>query len=480
MLKLGAGRLSTTLPVQGRIRDLNIQQAGPGGVECLFTHEGATTDHHALTYANGILAAVDSDGISAAGGLPEGNININVIPQLEYEPMSPLFFDDTDGRRVLLSWAPSTGNIAGYNIYTTDTDGLNETLTDTITRRHIQKAFLKYPDTGTGLGRISTPETPVSSDIYGILNITITGEGAFTWTVGDESGTGEFTRGATVYLAAGIGIYFDDDPAEYDTGDEYELAAGPTNRWLSSELAPWFHRFGITAFNDDGSESSMTLTAIQEIVTQSDPVSVITETLVGTVLTIAFTLPTGAASVNLYSNFDEQLEEFLTHTTLTPVDNSPTSFTIDFGSQEGTFKYYLRPVTAAGVELQDFTLYEFAIPEPAEALGTPENLTGEPVGVLNWTVSWNYTYQSADALVDFSVLRNGVIVGTVTPDTIDVEGITESFTYTETAETEPAGELTITIQANSLTGTATSDPLTITTNASVTVTAPGAINGGAA
>lgn len=488
LLSLSNNLLGTQIPTQGRIRNLSITQSDPTGVSASYVHEGAGDDHQALMYVNGQLASIDVDEISVASGFAEGFVNVNLVPALNYQDHTSLFFDDNDGSRVLLTWPASTSEIAGYRIY--DYPAMTER--DTVTEHRAKGLNKALPTTGTGRGRVSSSPVFTETDVTGTLKLVIDGAGSYHFDFNGVAGASDtFSQGTTAYYE-GIPFVFEDDVELYETGDEYHSFVGVQTEWLSPELAPGEYQFAVTAYDTYGRESSPVVSQIYEIVTQADAVTP-SEAWDNTAktLTISFAIPTGAASVNLYTNFLEQEEAFTDYVFLEPIATTVgTSFVISFGAAEGTFLYYLRPVTDDGVELQDFTLYTVEIPTPAEQVSAPARLAVTAVGLLNWSATWAYYFEENDQLAQFTVHRIPA-AGVFTYDLADTVatipavaagfGYEEEFTFDQTAETEAAGVLKIQVVAHSTSGTvAYSEIVEITTQGAAVIGAPGQIIGGAA
>lgn len=527
-------------PIQGRIRNLNVMQTGPDEIQCTYDHEGFEEgEHHALVYVNGTLAAVDATGTVTCTGLSEGYQNVNVIAALEDSAPSEIYFDEQDGRRVLLRWAASQQDIAGYKVFETDIDGNNPVLVATIKTKISEAMNLAYPDTGTGLGRISAPSISLPDDAFGSVTITITGSGTATYTHDGVTTAFSFTKGSKAFIKYNVPLFFADELEEYVTGDTWTISTGIHPHWLSEDLAPGSYRYGVSDFDIVGNESDITLSQVYEVVEQAEPVvgEVLTWDDENNILMIDYALPTGASSVRLYSNYLQtegtiddyvQLEPTATGTGSTlDVDGNPvqgTGFVLHFGGYgygygfdtgssgygygyeendffdvfnipdtpvEGTFRYYLMPVTAADVELQDFSLRTMSVPPDANdfgfVLGTPEALTGEPRGIDNWHIDWRYYFEQGDGLTHFTVHRiadggsftyDGTDQVANIPASSTGYGFVADYSFTMTGETIPAGPLQIAVVAHSAQGRTISEAITVTTIGSIELDAPSNVQGG--
>lgn len=487
---IGELQSGTTLPLSGRIRNLNVYPAGPGGLESTYSHEGAVpSKHQAVLYVNGEFSAVDTDQVSGASGLDEGTQNIQIIPQLTTQQISRVRFDDEHGTRVLLAWDAITGaTIAGYNIYSYD--GSTYTLVDTVTLRELIGAQLEFPHTGTGAGRISIPATPLPDTLNDTLTLEITGEGEAEWTIGSDTGTLTFARGTIAALPYNIIVQFEDEADTYHTGDTWSFVAGIVSNWTSPDLTPGDYQYAVSAYDIAGNESAKVLSQNYEIQALPDAVSPVESwNDITKELTISWTVPAGAAGVAVYHNFLPQEGEFTDYVSeIRATQTGATSITIPFGTAEGTLLYYVRPYTASGIELPDFTLHTAEIPGEIGALGTPV-LTAEPNLVQQWNAAWTYPVQNNDALTHFTVHRvvHGAsfdydtdTVGTVTQaEPLPLFGYDVDFSFAMTGDTTPAGEIDIQVVAHGTGLTRFSNVVTITTYGSATITAPSSIAGGA-
>lgn len=479
-MKVGSIKTGTPVPVQGRIRNLNVYEAGPGGLEATYRHEGAIPgEHHTLLYVNGTFSAMDTDQVSGVSGLSEGSQNLHIIPQLSRDRIVPIRFDDEFGGRILLSWQPVYGDsIAGYRIYH------DSAVIATVTERALQQVHLASPDSGTGTGRISCPETPLPAPVNAALILTVTAPGQAEWSIGPESGSFDFSAGTTAILAYGIAILFEDMPDAYHVGDLWNLHAGIASRWISDDLLPGVYQFEVTAFDHAGTESPPATTQNYEIQPLPAPVVPVETWLDANTLNITWDTPPGAAGVALYHNYLPQEGVFSEYVSTVRA----TSATITF-EQPGEFMYYVRPYMASGIELPDYTLHNVDVPHNFGSLGTPEALAATASGVLGWRAAWEYEVQEDDALSEFTIHRvphgnafdydtdrAGIIPVTPMPGS----GYVLEFDFEMTTETIPAGPIDIQVVARGAGGIERrSDIVTVTTYPAATIPAPGFIIGGA-
>jgi len=484
---LGSAILGSEIPAEGLIRNLHIVQAGTDSVAAEYVHQGFVEgEHHALAYMDGSLAAIDSSGVAVVGGLATGAHNINLVPQIEYHTVPVTFFDEDDGRRVLLSWNPAAGDVASYRVYQVDLDGNNPVLLNEITIRSVASAFMKYPTTGSGMGRISVAPTPVPAGVNAALKIIISGTGAYTWELGAASGSGNFARGTVITVAHNIKVVFTDDAPEYVTGDEFELWCGPERRWTSQALAPGDYRYAVAAVGLDGYESAKALTQIYEIVELPDgaQTDVVWDNTAKT-LTISF-----SGTMRLYSNWYADEGYFDDYVSLMPQQTASGSFVISFGSAEGIFSYYLRSYDAENdVENPEFTLREITIPatDYGVILGTPINLQGSARGMMGWMAAFDYEILENDDVTRLDLYR--VQAGDeFTYDTSDrVATLTPSplrTRYEVTVDDSALDPGDIMIVAVAHAGPGDIDPktlsnvVTITISDTPSVSAPGGVAGG--
>lgn len=404
-MELGSVILGAEAPAEGLIRNLDVAQGGTSSLVASYTHQGfAEGEHHALGYMDGDLAGVDADGALVIGGVTPGEHNFNLMPQVEYLPASTVFFDEEDGRRVLLTWLPASGAVSLYRIYRVDLDGNNPVLAGEARRRCVTAANYMYPTTGSGMGRIVGAATPVPEGVNGALTLTITGPGEYAWALGTETGSGTFARGTVVTMAHNIKIFFYDDPAEYATDDEFVLWCGPERRWTSGPLVPGNYRYGISAVGVDGEESVLTLTPVYEVV-ELPQAQVLSTEWDGDTETLRIEV---SAPMRLYSNWYADEGWFDDYVSLLPQVVITDALDLDFAGAAGKFMYYLRPYDPVNdVENPDFTLRTVDVPAVSlgVTLGTPINAAGSARGVMKWAVTFDYELLEGDQVTRLDVYR---------------------------------------------------------------------------
>lgn len=492
MDKLGCLILGSETPAEGLIRNLNLMQSGASSAAATYVHQGATEELHAAAYLDGALAAVSQANVMQIGGLGVGAHNINVAAQVEAMGLSTLYFDEEDGRRIVLAWQPVAGEISGYNIYAVDLAGDNPVLVKEIRRRRVAEANLMYPSAGTGMGRISVAPVPVPEGVNGALEIEITGAGAYAWTLGAESGSGTFARGTVITAAHNIKVLFADDAPEYVDGDTFALWAGPETRWTSDELAAGNYRYAITALSAYLEESDLALTQVLEIAELPAEVTVTPLWNAGAqTLTLEVSGP-----CRFYTNWLADEGELTDYVSLMPQweadDGAP--LVLDFTGVTGTLKFYARGYDAVtGRENTNFSLMEVAIPaeDHGVIMGTPENLRARRIGNMGWELDLNYLGPDNDAVTRLDVYR---VTGgdpftfdaTDRVGTMPVNPLTHFYEFAMDDSARAPGPIDICVVAHAGDPTAGAVPGTVSEVVSVTLSAgvepdaPGGLVGGAA
>lgn len=469
-LAFGTSGVGTLVPLAGRVRDLRARAAHYADVALDWSAEanpGGTTDARVFAlYLDGRLVRTVAQGgplESAVTGLVGDSHDMTVVP-VPYGETPAARHYDLLGDRAVLDWEPATdaGVVAYAVLWDAGEGGDPETVLATTTRIECRRAAGIGPDTGTGMGRADLAgDYNGTAAINAAGTIEIDGAGVLSWALAGASGTVDFDSGETISLPLGVRVTMLDAPTAYEVGDVWNLSVGPSISFVSEALAPGVYRFAVAAQDAAGNQSDPSGAVVVAVATVPGPVTgvALTWDSEANALTATWTDPAALDTVEVYSNFDGTLDDFVDHVHETGAAASIAAGTeaVTFTFPEdaaGVLRFYLRPVLL-GIERPDLGMQTFNVPPLALdlglVLGAPFLLaaTAGPAGVV--VVTWAYGFRDGDDCSGFDVWIVSGAVDYTDPPTATVLATTgEGFpasAYTYTSGALSAGTYTVAVRA---------------------------------
>lgn len=428
----GNSSAGTGLPCSGKVRNLDVRQGALGTADIAYLHEVLNAELYSVgAYLDGEMAVKNPPDAREASvsALVEGVHTIEMFPNLSDDAWPPRH-GAPDGQRAYVTWDRSTDSTTrGYNLYWDEGDGgAADVLLATITEMEVEVLQYAKPNVGSGIGRLSAfgsfnHTDPINETL--VIEITDNVLGEFSWTVGALSGTGEFGVVAeTVTMPYGVAITFHDEASFYENGDEFHIAIGPANHFLTDELDPDTYQFTATALDaidpDDANESdplterSVVIPEVPDVITgyaadwMPNPPDEEWH--------IVIDADENRDGVRMYTNYDRNAQVFRDYVMednaadeVITADPQEFVFSPEPGV-EGTLLFYLRPYTG-DIERKEVILYRLNFPAtPAEKgilLGTPTNVTATPIADGKVRIEFDYQFQEGDDITVFQVAIQG-------------------------------------------------------------------------
>lgn len=404
----GSILFGSRLPVQGRVRNTDLQGQGLGTFSLDFVHEPAILDDESFffdVFANALPAA-EVDPVEGFLSDPMGTGNTQVAIEVRRLPETTRrFHADPLGRRSILVWSPvDDSDTRSYSIYWDAGTGTVSTASPLAVVSDIAADRVDRMATtdGTGSGRITVKGVYNGPAVNAVWAIEITGTGLFQYDAGDGL-NGEdiaFDDGSNYSLPDGLRIVFEDSSANYDDGDRFEFRVGPSTIYVTDELEPGDYLFKVAAVDAAGNEGTLSSAVSVRIDPAPEAPSGVSASWDADTrtITISWTDPEDVdlASIRIYANYHAQAEELLQYVyEIAPLDTvsegvETWSIVVPEGV-EGEWLFYVRAVDDEGKEDDNSNLIRLdALAVPVSPLPAPFELAAEPVAAGAILLTWLY------------------------------------------------------------------------------------------